>query len=91
MQDRSRQIGKVLLQRTAGPYIRVKRVGSAVSACRLHPQLRTYGCDAANRRFGPEGDISVIANVPLLGFATILNPLRLKLGLWKRPRCKNVD
>jgi hypothetical protein len=22
-------------------------------ACRLHPRLRTYRCDAANRRFGP--------------------------------------
>jgi hypothetical protein len=28
-----------------------------MSACRLHPQLRTYHCDAANRRFGPIGDI----------------------------------
>src|SRR5271154_1483149 len=24
-----------------------------MSACLLHPQLRTYHCDAANRRFGP--------------------------------------
>jgi hypothetical protein len=28
-----------------------------MSACRLHPQFRTYGCNAANRRFGPLGDI----------------------------------
>jgi hypothetical protein len=31
----------------------VNRVGRAISACRLHPRLRTYGCDAAKRRFGP--------------------------------------
>src|SRR6202040_882486 len=32
---------------------RVKRVGRAVLACRLHPRLRTYRCEATNRRFGP--------------------------------------
>ena len=37
----------------------VKRVGPAVSACRLHPRLRTYGCDAANRRFGPTASLRV--------------------------------
>ena len=32
----------------------VNRVGRAMSeACRLHPQLRTYRCVAAHRRFGP--------------------------------------
>jgi hypothetical protein len=35
----------------------VKRVGWAVLACRLHPRLRTYGCDAAKRRFGPQADV----------------------------------
>jgi hypothetical protein len=30
-----------------------------MSACPLHPQLRTYGCDAVNRRFGPQGDIGL--------------------------------
>ena len=32
-------------------------------ACRLHPQLRTYGCDAANRCFGPIRDIQALAQV----------------------------
>ena len=36
-----------------------KRVGRAVLACRLHPQLRTYRCDGANRRFGPKPDMRV--------------------------------
>jgi len=39
--------------------LRVKRVGPAVSACRLHPRLRTYRCKATNRRFGPIADIAV--------------------------------
>ena len=39
----------------------VKRVGPAVSACRLHPQLRTYRCKATNRRFGPCVDGSKLA------------------------------
>jgi hypothetical protein len=29
-------------------------------ACRFHPRLRTYRCDAANRRDGPQGDITVL-------------------------------
>ena len=39
----------------------VKRVGPAVSACRLHPRLRTYRCKATNRRFGPCVDGSKLA------------------------------
>ena len=31
----------------------VNRVGRAISACRLHPRLRTYRCEVAKRRFGP--------------------------------------
>ena len=34
----------------------VNRVGWAVLACRLRPRLRTYRCEAANRRFGPTRD-----------------------------------
>ena len=34
------------------------RVGRVVLACQLHPQLQTYGCNAANRRFGPIADIA---------------------------------
>jgi hypothetical protein len=41
------------VQRGCECRVRVKRVGPAVSACRLHPRLRTYGCDATNRRLGP--------------------------------------
>ena len=37
------------------------RVGRAMSVCRLRPRLRTYGCDAANRRFGPCVDGSKLA------------------------------
>ena len=36
----------------------VKRVGPAVSACRLHLRLRTYRCKATNRRFGPIATVS---------------------------------
>ena len=36
------------------------RVGRAISACRLHPRLRTYRCEAAKRRFGPIGDIGAL-------------------------------
>ena len=35
-------------------------------ACRLHPRLRTYGCDAANRRFGPARDVAVVTAHPCI-------------------------
>jgi hypothetical protein len=43
MQDRIRRIDENLLQRTAGPYIRVNRVVSTISAMSLVClQFRTY-------------------------------------------------
>ena len=42
MQDRSRQLDENLLQRTAGPYIRVNRVGlTAHRLLPLYPRQRT--------------------------------------------------
>jgi hypothetical protein len=37
----------------------VNRVGWAVLACRLRPRLRTYRCEAANRRFGPTTEVTI--------------------------------
>jgi hypothetical protein len=47
----------------------VKRVGGAVLACRLHLRLRTYRCEATNRRFGRQSDILAIAQMDCKAFA----------------------
>ena len=39
---------------------RVNRVGRAISACRLHPRLRTCWCEAAKRRFGPSAEVRAL-------------------------------
>jgi hypothetical protein len=37
-------------------------VSSMLQACPLHPRLLTHRCGAANRRFGPKGDIAPVAH-----------------------------
>ena len=61
MQDRLPQLHETLLQRTAGPYIRVNRVDPAMSVtCPLYPQLLPSWCGAAKRRDVPTTDIASI-------------------------------
>jgi hypothetical protein len=40
------------LENSQGQSRRLSDAGTSAS-----PRLRTYGCDAANRRFGPGGDV----------------------------------
>jgi hypothetical protein len=42
----------------------VKRVGRAVLACRLHPRLRTYGCDAGTDASGHEETWVIVSQRP---------------------------
>ena len=48
----------------------LNRVGWAVLACRLHRRLRTYRCEAANRRFGPAAENPTSPLIPLRSAAT---------------------
>ena len=57
------------------------RVGSAISACRLHPRLRTYGRDADNRRFGPIGGRTKQKPRDIGDASSLLTPRLLLLSL----------
>jgi hypothetical protein len=57
----------------------VKRVGRAVLACRLHPGLRTYGCDAGTDASGQQRNWKVVD--PTVLIPGILLKLDLAIAL----------
>ena len=59
MQDRSRQFDEIFLQRTAGPYIRVKNGPDALEmGCLYYPRKQTsvgYAADCDVKEVGAQG------------------------------------
>src|SRR5438309_9380508 len=79
LQDRSPPARRNHLQRTAGPYIRVKSVGPALSrALPVHPGERTYSVSAATSQKGTSTDSCTAANNSIIRspVGTVLELLR---------------